>query len=184
MVCFLMLSIFAGWGEGTSRDEVIEVNTKIMKRVRSQRRWAQQERRWQRQELKHHMKVKVTQSCPTLWDPRDPWNSLGQNTGVGRLSLLQGIFPTQGSNPGLPHCRWIIYQLNHKGSPRIQEWVAYPFSTGSSIFRDWTCISCVFIIGRQILHYCATWEACYLAFYFFLSRVKTLLTILETKSSR
>ena len=116
MVCFLMLSIFAGWGEGTSRDEVIEVNTKIMKRVRSQRRWAQQERRWQRQELKHHMKVKVTQSCPTLWDPRDPWNSLGQNTGVGRLSLLQGIFPTQGSNPGLPHCRWIIYQLSHKGS--------------------------------------------------------------------
>ena len=46
-----------------------------------------------------------------------PWNSPGQNTGVGRLSLLQGIFPTQGSNPGLPHCRWILYQLNHKGSP-------------------------------------------------------------------
>ena len=48
-----------------------------------------------------------------------PWNSLGQNTGVGSLSLLQGIFPTQGSNPGLPHCRWILYQLNHKESPRI-----------------------------------------------------------------
>ena len=45
-----------------------------------------------------------------------PWNSLGQNTGVGSLSLLQGIFPTQGSNPGLPHCRWILYQLSHKGS--------------------------------------------------------------------
>ena len=44
-------------------------------------------------------------------------NSLGQNTGVGSLSLLQGIFPTQGSNPGLPHCRWILYQLSHKGSP-------------------------------------------------------------------
>ena len=39
----------------------------------------------------------------------NPWNSLGQNTGVGSLSLLQGIFPTQGSNPGLPHCRWILY---------------------------------------------------------------------------
>ena len=37
-----------------------------------------------------------------------PWNSPGQNTGVGSLSLLQGIFPTQGSNPGLPHCRWIL----------------------------------------------------------------------------
>ena len=45
-----------------------------------------------------------------------PWNSPGQNTEVGILSLLQGIFPTQGSNPGLPRCRWIIYQLSHKGS--------------------------------------------------------------------
>ena len=46
-----------------------------------------------------------------------PWNSPAQNTGVGSLSLLQRIFPTQGSNPGLPHCRWIFYQLSHKGSP-------------------------------------------------------------------
>ena len=45
-----------------------------------------------------------------------PWNSLGQNTGVGSLSLLQGIFPTQESNPGLLHCRQILYQLSHKGS--------------------------------------------------------------------
>ena len=43
-----------------------------------------------------------------------PWNSPGQNTGVGNLSLLQGIFPTQGSNPGPPHCRWILYQLSHR----------------------------------------------------------------------
>ena len=53
-----------------------------------------------------------------------PWNSPGQNTGVGSLSLLQEIFPTQGSNPGLPHCRWILYQLSYKGSPRILEWVS------------------------------------------------------------
>ena len=46
-----------------------------------------------------------------------PWSSPGQNTGVGSLSLLQGIFPTQGSNPGLPHCRRILYQLSHLGSP-------------------------------------------------------------------
>ena len=46
-----------------------------------------------------------------------PWNSPGQNTGVGSLSLLHGIFPTQGSNPGLPHCGWIVYQLSHQGSP-------------------------------------------------------------------
>ena len=53
-----------------------------------------------------------------------PWNSAGQNTGVDSFSLLQGIFPTQGSNPDLPHCRRILYQLSHKGSPRILEWVS------------------------------------------------------------
>ena len=46
-----------------------------------------------------------------------PWNSPGQNTEVGRLSLLQGILPTQRSNPGLPHCRQILYQMSHKGNP-------------------------------------------------------------------
>ena len=46
-----------------------------------------------------------------------PWNCPGQNTGVGSLSLLQGIFPIQGSNRGLPHCRQILYQLSHQGSP-------------------------------------------------------------------
>ena len=65
-------------------------------------------------------KVKVTQSCLTLCDPHrlySPWSSPGQNTRVGSLSLLQGLFPTQGSNPGLPHYRQILYQLSHKGSP-------------------------------------------------------------------
>ena len=46
-----------------------------------------------------------------------PWKSPGQNTGVGSLSLLQRVFPTQGSNPDLPHCRRILYQLSHRGSP-------------------------------------------------------------------
>ena len=63
-----------------------------------------------------------------LYSPR---NSPGQNTGVGSLFLLQGIFPTQGSNPGLLHCRRILYQLRHQGSPRILEWAVYPFSRGS-----------------------------------------------------
>ena len=45
-----------------------------------------------------------------------PWNFPGQNTGVGRHSPLQGIFPTQGLNPGLPHCRRILYHLSHQGS--------------------------------------------------------------------
>ena len=48
-----------------------------------------------------------------------PWNSPGQNIGVGSLSLLQGIFPTQRLNPGLLHCRWSLYQLIHKGSLNI-----------------------------------------------------------------
>ena len=59
---------------------------------------------------------------PSLCDPTDytsPWNSPGQNTGVGSLSLLQGIFSTQGSNPGLQHCRQILYQLRHQGSPHV-----------------------------------------------------------------
>ena len=83
------------------------------------------------------VKVKVTQSCPT------PCNSPGQNTGVGSLSLLHRIFPTQGSNPGLLHCRQILYPLSHKGSPRILEWVAYPFSSRSSQPRNQTRVSCI-----------------------------------------
>ena len=47
-----------------------------------------------------------------------PWNSPGQNTGMGSLSLLQGIFATQGLNPVLPHRRQILYQLSHRGSPK------------------------------------------------------------------
>ena len=70
-----------------------------------------------------------------------PWNFPGQNTGMSSLSLLQGIFPTQGSNPGLPHCRKILYQLSHKGSLRILEWVAYPFSSRSSQPRNWNRIT-------------------------------------------
>ena len=66
----------------------------------------------------------------------NPWNSPGQNTGVGSLFLLQGIFPTQGLNPGLPHCRWILYQLSHNGNPRILEWVVYPFSSRPSQPRN------------------------------------------------
>ena len=88
------------------------------------------------------VKVKVSQSRRTLCDPMDcPWNSLGQKTGVCSLSLLQGIFQTQESNPGLPYCRQILYHLNHKGSPRILEWVTYPFSSRSSRSRNRTGVS-------------------------------------------
>ena len=67
----------------------------------------------------------VAQSCLTLCDPRDcspPGSSVHmdsprKDTGVGCHALHQGIFPTQGSNRGLLHCRWILYQLSHQGSP-------------------------------------------------------------------
>ena len=72
-----------------------------------------------------------------------PGNSPGHNTGMGSLFPLQGIFPTQGLNPGLPHYRQILYQLSHQGSPRILEWVAYPFSSGSSWPRNQSRVSCI-----------------------------------------
>ena len=69
----------------------------------------------------------VTQSCLTFCDPRTfcpPGSSVhgdspGKNTGVSCHAFLQGIFPTQGSNPGPLHCRRILYHLRHQGSPRI-----------------------------------------------------------------
>ena len=70
-------------------------------------------------------------------------NSPGKNTGVGCHVLLQGIFPTQGSNPGLHHWRRILHHLSQKGSPRILEWVASPFSRGTSWPRNWPGVSCI-----------------------------------------
>ena len=66
------------------------------------------------------VQVLVSQSCPTLLLTRFlcPWASPGKNTGVGYHFLLQGIFPTQGSNPGVLHCRKILYHLSHWGSSR------------------------------------------------------------------
>ena len=76
----------------------------------------------------------VAQSCLTLCNTMDcsptrllrPWDSSGKNTGVGCHFLLQGIFPTQGSNPGLQHCRQMLYPLSHQGSPNPkgnQPWI-------------------------------------------------------------
>ena len=71
--------------------------------------------------------AKSLQSCPTLCDLMDcspPGSSVhgespGKNTGVGCHAFLQGIFSTQGFNPGLPHCKWLLYHLSHQGSPVI-----------------------------------------------------------------
>ena len=90
------------------------------------------------------VKAKVAQSCPTLWDPMDYTLH-----GILQARILEwvaspffrGIFPTEGSNPGLLHCRQILYQLSHQESPWILEWVAYPFSSGSPRPRNQTGVS-------------------------------------------
>ena len=107
----------------------------------------------------------VSQSCPTLCDPMNRstpglpvHHQLPEFTQTWfiesvmpsshlilchPLLLLQRIFPTQGSNPGLPHCKQILYQLSHKGSLRMLEWVAYSFASRSSCPRNWTRVSCI-----------------------------------------
>ena len=74
-----------------------------------------------------------------------PWNSPGQNTGVGSLFLLQGIFPTQGSNWGLSHCRQILYQLSHQGSP---DKVSGP-QIGCTLFANLWEVVVYFISGSK-----------------------------------
>ena len=89
--------------------------------------------------------MKVAKSCLTLCDPMDYTVH-----GILQARILEWyLFPSPGDlpNPGIksrsPHCRWILYQLSHRGSPRILEWVTYPFSRGSSQPRNWTGISCI-----------------------------------------
>ena len=65
----------------------------------------------------HKWKLLVMSDSLQLHGLYSPWNSLSLNAGVGSRFLLQGIFPTQRSNPDLPHCRWILYQLSQQGSP-------------------------------------------------------------------
>ena len=95
------------------------------------------------------MKNSENESHPVMSDSLwpyglySPWNSPGQNTGVGSLSFLQGIFPTQGSNLDLPHSRWLLYQLSQQGSPRTLEWIAYLFSSRSSWPRNFTGVFCI-----------------------------------------
>ena len=94
------------------------------------------------------MLVIVAQSCPTLCDPMDcspPGSSVhrdspGKNTGVDCHALLQRVFPTQGSNQGLPRGGQILHHLSHQKSSRILEWVVYPFSRGTSRPRNQTSL--------------------------------------------
>ena len=81
-------------------------------------------------EANPHIQMWKWRSLSHVWLTAAQWiysprSSPGPNTGVGSGSLLQEIFPTQGSNPALPHCRQVLYQLSHQGSPRILEWVVH-----------------------------------------------------------
>ena len=112
------------------------------------RRYAGQKQEWKGNKLEcyYNIQMSESESCSVMSDslrPRglsSPWNSPGQNTGMSSLSLIREIFPTQGSNAGL-HCRQILNQWSHLGSPRILQWVAYPFSRGSSLPRNRTGVS-------------------------------------------
>ena len=112
-ICFFALS-----------PQARETKTKINRTTSNKKSFEQQRKITAKH--KGHLCL-VGQSCPTLCDPmgcRPPRASVhgdspGKNTGVGCQALLQGIFPTQGSNPGLPHCRRILYQLSHQGSPKV-----------------------------------------------------------------
>ena len=72
-----------------------------------------------------------------------PWGFSRQEYWSGLPCPPQGIFPTQGLKPDIPHCRWNLYHLSHQGRARILEWIAHPFSRGSSQPRDWTEVSTI-----------------------------------------
>ena len=93
------------------------------------------------------------ESCSVVSDSLwlySPWNSPGQNTGVGSPSLLQGIFPTQGLNLGLPHCRQILYQMSHQGRCRCLGRCLKPFAPqGGSLSLQHSPLLC-FLLGMWI----------------------------------
>ena len=82
-----------------------------------------------------------------------PCNSPSQNTGVGNLSLLQGIFPTQGSNPGLPHCRQILYQLSYQGTCSFSNFERVHCSMSGSNCCFLTCIQVLHKAGKVVWYY-------------------------------
>ena len=97
--------------------------------------------------LQYAQSLSRVQLFATPWTVSPPGSfvhgdSPGKNTGLGCHALLQGIFPPRDQTQS-PQCKWILYQLSHQGSPRILEWVAYPFSKVSSQPRNQTGVFCV-----------------------------------------
>ena len=110
----------------------------------------------------YHLKWKWSRSVVSDYLPPhglySPWNPPGQNTGVGSLSLLQGIFPTQGSNPGLPHCRRIqqrkeplIWSVAIRRCELCSGWPLVPQSLSSSSL--WLFSVCRVLVDKDcVLH--------------------------------
>ena len=111
---------------------------------------------WERGDLQAGSEVKLAQSCPTLWRlfATLQRGSPGQNTGVGSLSVHPGDLPNTGIEPRAPALRLDSLPAEPQGSERIIEWVAYPFSRGSSRSRNQTGVSCH---CRRILYHWATY---------------------------
>ena len=115
-----------------------------------------QKSKWKRKEMRGKIGVAdcVCMLCRSVTSSLGPYgrsspgssihgDSSGKNTGVGCHALFQGIFPTQEQNPGLLHCKWILYHLSPQGGAWILEWVAYPFSRGCSQPRNQIQVSCI-----------------------------------------
>ena len=114
----------------------------------------------------------ITQSCPTLCDPMDcspPGSSVhghspGKNTWVTCHALLQGIFPTQGSNPGLLHCRQILYWLSYEGNPKktqfdeLRRGTCYPFKVLRLVYSG--------ILMRIIIKLTILWSIAFYILFF------------------
>ena len=101
-----------------------------------------------------------------------PWDSPGKNTGVSHHALFQGIFPTQGPNPGLPHCRWILYHLSYQGSPGILEWAAYP-KIKEKLLNKFEIVISTNVLCSQ------TETAYYLSFFFSANHVFSFLNLVN-----
>ena len=116
-------------GKSHGQRSLVGYSPQGRKRVRHNESTKQQQYSWS------HLSPLESLPLSTVWKVESESEShsgvsdsfQGQNTGVGTLSLLQGIFPIQGSNPGLPHCRRLLYQLRHKGSP-LKSWSSIKFT--------------------------------------------------------
>ena len=123
-------------------------------------------------------------SCVTPWTLPTrllcPWDFPGKNTGVDCHAILQGIFPTQGSKPGLLHCRQILYHLSHQGSPRFH--ILMPFTYCFQYLKYYISLVC---LGNSISFCLSTSISCVISSYSISESVRLLcfLCVLHLRSA-